>query len=174
MEELERIERIMHIMRLEDRKWAALGSVLILADQIVKFLVCRNLSQSDSVVIIPHILNFIYVKNTGAAFSMFSDKTLVLGIISIIFCILVLLFWYFKKPSHPLLKFALTLLFAGALGNAIDRILRGFVVDFIETSFIKFPVFNVADICITMGTVFFMVYLLFFDKDGHKNGETVN
>ena len=161
-------------MRLEDRKWALAGGLLVLADQIVKFFVCSYLSQSDSIVIIPHTLNFIYVKNTGAAFSIFSDKTVVLGIISVIFCILVLCYWHFKKPSHALLKLSLTLLFAGALGNAIDRVFRGFVVDFIETAFIKFPVFNVADICITVGTAFLMIYLLFFDKDGHKNGETVN
>lgn len=69
------------------------------------------------------------------------------------------------------MKTSLTLLFAGALGNAIDRIFRGYVVDFIETAFIDFPVFNVADIAITCGAVIMAIYIIFFDKD-EKNGET--
>lgn len=69
------------------------------------------------------------------------------------------------------MKTSLTLLFAGALGNAIDRIFRGYVVDFIETAFIDFPVFNVADIAITCGAVIMAIYIIFFDKD-EKDGET--
>lgn len=161
-------------MRFKDRKWLFAAIIIVLADQLVKFLVCKNLSKADSIAVIPHILNFIYVQNTGAAFSMFSGKTAVLGVISILFCIGVLIFWISQKPQHTLFKLSLTLLFAGALGNAIDRIFRGFVVDFIETAFIKFPVFNVADISITAGTALLMIYLLFFDKAGNKNGEAVN
>jgi len=161
-------------MRLKDIKWGIAASIIVVADQLVKFFVCNNLSQSDSAVIIPKILNFIYVKNTGAAFSMFSGKTAALGAVSILFCVGVLIFWIFKKPQHILFKLSLALLFAGALGNAIDRIWRGFVVDFIETAFIKFPVFNIADISITIGTALLMIYLLFFDKAGSKDGETVN
>lgn len=161
-------------MRLKDIKWLALAIFVILLDQIVKFFVCKDLSQTDSIVIIPHIINFIYVKNTGAAFSIFSGKTAVLGIVSVIFCIAVAAIWFFKKQKHPLLEWSLVLLFSGALANAIDRIFRGYVVDFIETSFIKFPVFNIADIAITFGTVFLMVYLIFFDKDKPDTAKAEN
>ncbi|MBR4721184.1 MAG: signal peptidase II [Clostridia bacterium] len=161
-------------MRFKNRKWMFLILLIIILDQVVKWLVADNLSSTDSIVVIPHILSFIYVKNTGAAFSIFSDKTVVLGIVSILFCIAVTVYWYIKKPKSELLKLSLSLLLAGAVGNAIDRIARGFVVDFIETTFIKFPVFNIADISITFGTVFLMIYLLFFDKDGNKNGEDSN
>ena len=161
-------------MRFKETKWTFLILFIIILDQMVKWFVVGNLSSTDSIVVIPHILNFIYVKNTGAAFSIFSDKTAVLGAISILFCIAVTAYWYMKKPKSTLLKFSLSLLLAGAFGNAIDRILRGFVVDFIEATFIKFPVFNIADISITFGTVFLMIYLLFFDKDGNKNGENSN
>lgn len=161
-------------MRFKDRKWVFAAIVIVLADQLVKLLVCKNLSKADSVTVLPHILNFIYVQNTGAAFSIFSGKTAVLGVISVLFCAGVLIFWISQKPRHTLFKLSLTLLFAGAFGNAIDRIFRGFVVDFIETAFIKFPVFNVADISITVGTVLLMIYLLFFDKAGNRSGEAVN
>lgn len=164
----------MRIMRLKDIKWTVWASLIVLADQLIKIIVCKNLSQTGSVTVIPRVLNFIYVKNTGAAFSIFSGKTAILGAISILFCAGVIVFWILKKPQHILFKLSLTLLFAGALGNAIDRIWRGFVVDFIETAFIKFPVFNVADIAITVGTALLMIYLLFFDKDGYKNGEAAN
>ena len=161
-------------MRFKNWNWTLLIFLIILLDQAVKLLVLNNVSSADSITVIPHILSFIYVKNTGAAFSIFSGKTAVLGVISILFCAFVIVYWYVKKPQSKLLKFALSLLLAGAVGNAIDRIARGFVVDFIETTFIKFPVFNIADISITFGTALLMIYLLFFDKDGNKNGENSN
>ena len=74
-----------------------------------------------------------------------------LSIISIVFCIAVIIYWIKKKPTHPLLCTSLTMIFSGALANAIDRIFRGFVVDFINATFINFPVFNIADIAITVG-----------------------
>ncbi len=161
-------------MRFKNWKWTLLIILIILLDQAVKLLVINNLSPSDSITVIPNVLSFIYVKNTGAAFSIFSDKTAVLGIISVLFCAVVTAYWCVKKPQSKMLKLAFSLLLAGAFGNAVDRIARGFVVDFIETTFIKFPVFNIADISITFGTVFLMIYLLFFDKDGNKNGENSN
>ena len=161
-------------MHLKDIKWLIVAILIVLLDQIVKFFVCRDLSQTDSIVVIPHIINFIYVKNTGAAFSIFSGKTAVLGIVSIVFCIAVACLWFFKKQKHFLLELSLVLLLSGAFANAIDRIFRGYVVDFIETSFIKFPVFNIADIAITFGTIFLMVYLIFFDKDKPEKAQTEN
>lgn len=161
-------------MRFKNWKWTLLIFLIVLLDQTVKLFIINNFSSADSVDVIPHILRFIYVKNTGAAFSIFSDKTAVLGIISVLFCVFVTVYWYVKKPQSKMLKLSFSLLLAGAVGNAIDRIARGFVVDFIETSFIKFPVFNIADISITFGTAFLMIYLLFFDKDGSKNGENSN
>ena len=161
-------------MQFKNKKWTLLILCIILADQLVKGIVVKNLSGFDSVTAIPHILNFIYVENTGAAFSILSEKTAVLSIISVLFCIAVIAYWLIKKPQSEMLKLSLSLLLAGAVGNAIDRIARGFVVDFIELSFIRFPVFNIADISITFGTVLLMIYLLFFDKDGRKNGENSN
>ena len=77
--------------------------------------------------------------------------------------------WFFmKKPESKLLKIATTFVFAGALGNAIDRVFLGYVVDFIETVFMDFPVFNVADILVCVGAGLFLVYELFFDTDIKK------
>lgn len=151
--------------------WGIIAGLIVILDQLSKYLVMTNLGFTDCIHVIPGLFDFVYVKNTGAAFSIFSESTAILGVVSVLFCIGVILYWLKKKPEHPLIKTALTLLFAGALGNAIDRIFRGFVIDFISTSFMSFPVFNIADIAITFGAVCLIIYLVFFDKD-EKNGET--
>ena len=154
--------------------WFTIGAAIIALDQLAKLLVTAFLDNSATVQVIPYLFDFVYVKNTGAAFSMLSGKTGFLGIISVLFCIGVILYWCKKKPEHPLLKTSLTLLFAGAFGNAIDRIFRGFVVDFISTAFMEFPVFNVADISIVFGAILLMIYIMFFEKedeDGKDNSD---
>lgn len=112
---------------------------------------------------IPFVADFVYVQNTGAAFSMFSNGTAMLSVVSIVFCIAVLVYWIIKKPQHRLYKTALMLMFSGALGNAADRILYGFVVDFISIKWFDFPVFNIADMAIVIGAVLLVVYVMFFE-----------
>lgn len=150
--------------------WVIIASLVVLLDQLAKILVIYNIGPTDCIHIIPGLFDFVYVKNTGAAFSILSENTGILSIVSIVFCVGVLWYWYTKKPANVLLKTSLCLLFAGALGNAIDRIWRGFVVDFISTAFMNFPVFNIADIAITFGAALLIIYFIFFDKD-EKNGE---
>ena len=145
--------------------WIIIAAAIVIVDQIAKLLVMANIGPTDCFHIIPGLFDFVYVKNTGAAFSILSENTGLLSIVSVLFCIGMGIFWHIKKPQHKLLCTSLTMLFAGALGNAIDRIIRGFVVDFISTAFMTFPVFNIADIAITVGAVLLIIYILFFDKD---------
>ena len=150
--------------------WAIIAGAVVALDQLAKILVINNIGPTDCFHIIPKLFDFVYVKNTGAAFSMLSENTGILSVISVIFCAGVLWYWYKKKPASTLLKASLCLLFAGAFGNAIDRIFRGFVVDFISTAFMNVPVFNIADIAITFGAILLVIYFIFFDKD-EENGE---
>ena len=148
--------------------WLLLAIVIIVFDQVAKWLVVNNIGITDSVKVIPGVIDFVYVKNTGAAFSFLSDKTygiVILTAISLIFCAVVVWYVFRNKPQNKLFLLSLALMFSGAVGNVIDRISRGYVVDFIETTFIKFPVFNVADIAITVGAVLLVIYILFFDKN---------
>ncbi len=140
--------------------WIVLSVLIVIIDQISKILVMNNIGVYDSIPVIPGIIEFVYVKNTGAAFSLLNHMTLFLGLISVAFCAFVIFFVLKKKPTEKILMLSLSLLFGGALGNAIDRIFRQFVVDFIKTSFIDFPVFNVADIAITVGAVILMIYVM--------------
>lgn len=106
------------------------------------------------------IFQFMLVHNTGAAWGVFGDMTLVLGIFSILVCAAVVayLFFYAPESSFPLVLGG-ALVVAGGLGNALDRLTLGYVIDFIEPVFINFPVFNVADIGVTCGVVIFIVGL---------------
>jgi len=150
--------------------WLVIAGAIVALDQIAKILVTMFLGRTESVSVIPYLFDFVYVENTGAAFSILSGNTVFLGIVSVLFCIGVLVYWYKNKPTHNLMKTALTLLFAGAFGNAIDRIFRGYVVDFISTSFMEFPVFNIADISIVFGAFLLIVYVMFYEKE-ESNGE---
>ena len=152
--------------------WSLIVVIIIALDQISKYWVINNIGPTDSITVIPDVIDFVYVKNTGAAFSFLADKTygiILLSCISVAFCVGVVWFMIKKKPQNKLLTISLALMLSGALGNVIDRIFRGYVVDFIETTFIKFPVFNVADIAITLGAALVIIFVLFFDKS--KNSE---
>ena len=148
--------------------WAVLAVLLVAFDQITKFLVVQNIGFGDSLTVIPKLFDFTYVKNTGAAFSVLSEHTWILSIISVVFCVGIALWFLVKKPESKLVKIAAVLLFSGALGNAVDRMRLGYVVDFIETVFMDFPVFNVADILVCTGAGLFLLYELLFDKTPKK------
>ncbi|MCI8980072.1 MAG: signal peptidase II [Clostridia bacterium] len=149
--------------------WLLVSLAILAADQIVKYLVSVNVGVGETAFSVLNIFDVTYVQNQGAAFSVLSGRTVVLSVISVVFCIAVAVFWIKKKPSNPLLCTSLSLLFAGALGNGIDRIFRGYVVDYINLTFINFPVFNIADIGVTVGAALFILYIIFFDKED-KNG----
>lgn len=147
--------------------WSLLAIVIIALDQLTKQWVISNIGVTDSLKIIPGVIDFVCVKNKGAAFSFLADKNygiIILSVISLVFCAGVVWYLIKNKPQSKLFILSLVMMFAGALANVIDRIFRGFVVDFIETEFVNFPVFNIADISITVGAVLVIVYILFFDK----------
>ena len=148
--------------------WSLLVLVIIALDQLAKYWVVENIGITDAFKIIPGIIDFVYVKNRGGAFSFLSQKTygiIFLSIVSLLFCVAVIFFIIKKKPKSKLLLVSLGCMLGGAVGNVIDRIFRGFVVDFIETKFISFPVFNIADIAIVTGAILMILYVLFFDKE---------
>lgn len=144
--------------------WAAAAAAVLAADRLIKAWIMGNCTPGEIFGELPFVADFIYVKNTGAAFSLLSGNTGILSAVSVLFCIAAAVFWIVKKPEHGLLRGAVAMLFAGALGNAIDRIVYGFVVDFISIKWFNFPVFNIADIAIVLGAVAAVIYVFFFDK----------
>ncbi len=135
-------------------------SLLVIADQVFKYLVIEFLKPIEYIIILPNILQFRYVENSGAAFGIFSSNTVVLTIVSVIL-MGVLLFCYIKnKGQSRFVDFCLLLMLSGGVGNITDRIRLQYVVDFIEPLFIDFAVFNFADCLITVGAFALIIYLL--------------
>lgn len=149
--------------------WSAAAAVIITADRIIKHWIMANHSEGSLMGELPGFFDFIYVKNTGAAFSLFSDMTLILGIISVLFCICTAVYWAVRRPEGIMKRAAVMLLFSGALGNAVDRIFYGYVVDFISLKWFDFPVFNIADAAIVAGAIAAVVYVMFFDRRKGEN-----
>ena len=148
---------------------AVFAAAIVAADQFTKYLTVANIALYEEVPFLPGILKLTYVRNTGAAFSSFEGMQWLFALVFAVFTALVL--WeYFKKPM-PFTKFERVMIaavYGGGLGNMIDRVRLGYVVDMIETDFMRFPVFNVADCFITCGCIALMVRLIFFNKEFWK------
>ena len=141
--------------------YAILAAVLVALDQLVKYLVVQNIPLGEHVPFLPYLLDLTYVENTGAAFSLFSDHTWILALISLVMSVLLAIAVWKPPFRHPFGRTALALLLAGAVGNLIDRALQGYVVDMFHVLFMEFAVFNVADICVVVGGISAGLYYLF-------------
>lgn len=142
-----------------------LASVIVVLDQAVKLHIVKNCRVGEIFGELPHVADFMYVRNTGAAFSVLSNNTILLTAISVIFLIAIIAYKLIRKPTHFMENLAVVLFFAGGLGNAIDRIQYKFVVDFIDIKWFDFPVFNIADMAVVGGAIAAILYVLFFDKE---------
>lgn len=152
--------------------YAILFVILVAIDQVTKYMAIINLKGKNEIVIIDKWLHFTYVENSGAAFGIFQNATILFTILTII--IVFGIMWYMLKESNNIgifLKFSLVMIMAGAIGNLIDRIRLGYVVDFIYSplgGLYNFPVFNFADIYVTCSAIFLIIYLLFIDGKNVK------
>ena len=152
--------------------YAVLAVLLVLADQAVKFAVRANIALGASVPFIPYVLDLTYVRNTGAAFSILRTHTWLLTLTSA--AVTLVLCWLIVNGffKNALGRWSAALVLAGGVGNLIDRAVFGFVTDMFMTTFIDFPVFNVADCCITIGVpLLFLYVLLYMGKDEKKEDE---
>ena len=145
----------------------ALGITVL--DQVTKYFTVANIPLHGDVSFIPGILGLTYAQNTGAAFSFLEGMQ---GLFLLLFALLTVLivYEYFKKPLPftTFERFCIAAIYGGGLGNAIDRARLGYVVDMIETKFITFPVFNVADSFITCGCILLIAHIVLFNKDFWK------
>ena len=149
--------------------WMIIALLIALLDQLTKYRIAKGLSIGESKVLINGVFQFTHIKNTGASWGMFSGARVVFVTLTFLFLI-ALVIWYMKKrPTDRLLLSALSLITGGAVGNLIDRIISGQVTDFFDFCLIHFPVFNVADIAITVGAILLFIYLIFCSDN--KNEE---
>lgn len=146
----------------------AVGIVLAIADQIIKFFVSTNLKEIGSVSVIDNLLSFTYVENNGVAFGSFAGNRWIFVVLTTALIAAILIYMFKKKPKSKLFYASVALVVGGGIGNLIDRIFYGYVIDYISLSFFP-PVCNFADYCITVGTVLLMIYVLFFTSTGKKD-----
>ena len=135
-----------------------LSIIIILIDQFTKYLIFSNYKTFINKDFLLFRLDF--VKNYGAAFNIFSGSRIFLSFISIVFSILIIYLMLRKNNSNLIELYAYSLILGGTIGNGIDRLLKGFVIDFINLTMINFPVFNIADISINIGFIF-LLYSIF-------------
>ena len=151
--------------------WMSLMALGIVGlDQLTKALILANIPLHGHVDMLPGFLGLTYVQNPGAAFSSFPGAQWMFAIIFLLFAVFLL--WEFPKKRMPFTdyeRWLIVMIFAGGIGNMIDRFRFGYVVDMIQTEFMNFPIFNVADCFITCGVILLLVHLVFWNKEFWKD-----
>lgn len=145
--------------------WIAVIIGVIGVDQLTKFLAVKFLEGRESLSVIGEILHFNYVENTGMAFGMLKNQRWIFISVSCIAIIAIIVLLIKYKPKSKFLLIAAAFIAGGGIGNMIDRVFFGYVVDFIYIKIINFAVFNAADSFVCVGTVMLLIYLLFFPND---------
>lgn len=149
--------------------WAMISWLLVLLDQYTKYLAVLHLKGQNPLVLWSGVFEFFYSENRGAAFGMLQGRQVFFFVIGILvltaaaYSMWQLPSW--RDPHYCWLALCIILITAGAVGNMVDRIVQGYVVDFLYFRLIDFPIFNVADIYVTCATVLFVVTVLFYYKE---------
>ena len=146
---------------------AGIITALIILDQMVKAYVVQNIALGEIKSWIPNLVSLTYLQNRGAAFSILQDQQLLFAVITLV--VVVGAIWYLHKHMEDSfwMVLGLTLIIAGGLGNFIDRISQGFVVDMFHLDFINFAIFNVADSYLTVGVVVLLLAMLKEEMNGN-------
>lgn len=151
--------------------------IIIVIDQLIKLWALNSLAPVGQMDMIPGIVEFLYVENRGVAFGMFSGNVWIVSLITGLALLGLCGAFLYYKPKSKLLIVSLAMVIGGGFGNLIDRVFRGFVVDYIEPTFMNFATFNFADICVCVGVGLLFICILLMDdkgeiKLGNRNGKT--
>lgn len=142
--------------------------VLVSADQFSKFLIAKNIIENKQIILIKNFFNITYVKNFGAGFSILQNQTIFLVVITIIAIVFVTYLLIKSKNNEAFNRVCYLLIIGGAIGNLIDRLTLGYVVDFLDFYIFTydFPVFNLADCFLTVGCFLLIISILLENKRG--------
>lgn len=149
-----------------------LAALVAIVDQLLKYLVVNFLDKTSPTEVIPNLFNLTYVENRGAAFGMLADARWIFITFTVLITIFLIYILFKKKIDSKLFLTSVVLIIGGGIGNLIDRIFLGYVVDYLSISFFP-PVCNFADYCITIGAVILVIYIVFVSdfckKEKSKN-----
>lgn len=135
--------------------------IIIIIDQLTKLLTKQFMQEKESISVIGDILRLTYIKNPGMAFGIQIGGKLFYTIFASIACVIILVYFFRLRPENFWARFALVSILGGALGNLIDRFIYSEVVDFIDVRIIRWPVFNFADIAVSVGMIILIVIVVF-------------
>lgn len=151
--------------------WISLALLAVVLDQVTKILAVKYLMPVNTVPIIKSVLHLTYLENTGAAFGSLKNSRWVFLAVST-FAIIALVFYMFRfKPKNRVLSAGLAFIIGGGIGNMIDRIAKGYVVDFVDFRLVNFAVFNVADSFVCVGAALVIIYIFFSAEKEDKNAK---
>ncbi|TWW13806.1 lipoprotein signal peptidase [Dellaglioa algida] len=139
--------------------YALLAAIILIADQVVKYVVSANIALDTSQTVIPNLFSIANIRNDGAAWSLMAGKQWFFFIVSIL-ALGLMLYYFYKYRANTGYKISIALMIAGTLGNFIDRLRFGYVVDMFQTDFVNFPIFNVADMSLTVGVIILLIIVL--------------
>lgn len=146
--------------------------MVVIIDQITKFVIKNNMQEKESIPLISDILWLTFIKNPGMAFGIQIGGKLFYSVFISLACLIIIVFLVRLKPENFWTRFALASILGGAIGNLIDRLFYGKVVDFIDIKIINWPVFNFADMAVTCGMIILIVIVIFErDKEQSEEGE---
>ncbi len=149
--------------------WYILAIILgVVADQALKLWTVANLGLYESAPLLPGIVELMYIQNTGGGFSILTGHTWFLTAVTIVLMLVVAGLLVKKVYPHPLAMWTLTCVLSGGIGNLIDRVRLGYVVDMFNLQFMNYPVFNIADILVVVGAIGFAAYYLLLDDKVQK------
>ena len=149
--------------------------MIIIFDRVTKYFAVKNLYGGNIVNFIPGVVQFRYAENTGMAFSMLSGARWIFILVTVVACVGVFYYMLSNRCKSLWLYWSLGVVVSGGIGNLVDRVMQGYVVDFIEPTFVDFAVFNIADCAVTCGAVSLVIYLVFdIIKDAKKSKEQSN
>lgn len=142
-------------------KWFSymVGLLLLVIDQLVKSAVSNQIALGTVKSFIPGVLSLTNLRNDGAAWSILSGNQIFFYLITVV-ALVVLIYLLVKQRQHLLYQWGLTLLITGTLGNFIDRIRLKYVVDMFQIDFFNFPIFNIADMCLTFGVIILFIAII--------------
>jgi signal peptidase II len=153
--------------------WAAVIAAAVALDQYTKYLAVAMLKPIGSYPLWQDVFHLTYVENTGAAFGILRDRRWIFMVLSAVAVVAIIVYLIVKSSQTPIFAgIALSLIAAGGIGNMIDRIKVGYVVDFFDFTLIDFAVFNVADSCVTVGSVLMILYMIATEIKAAKERET--
>lgn len=145
--------------------------LVILVDFFSKYMVSKLMTVNETIDLIDNFFRITYVKNTGAAFSIFSNNTILVIIISVVIIGFLLFYIYKNKGNNKLENVSYSFILGGAIGNLIDRLVYGYVIDFLDFEMLSYdaPIFNLADTFIVIGVILFLINTLRSRYDGNSS-----